>query len=643
MDQDVAVENIDGPRIDGTSSTNTTCSNTCDGSATVSASGSQPLEYFWPATEATSPSTSGLCAGTYMVRVTDSNNCTTVAHLSVNSPPAIEDSAVVTASTCGDCNGSVTLFVSGGDPGYTFDWSNGDTSQTADSLCSGVHGVVITDNSGCTDTSFHNVNGDKAPQISTPVTDVSCQDSCDGSATASATGGIPPHSFIWLDQAGNDTLNTGPSISGLCPGDYVVRVEDDTGCVSFENISITEPDPIQFNPAITQNTSCYGSCDGEGTISFNGGTLPFDIQWETGDTTAKATGLCAGTYRAVVTDDNGCLDTSTVTVDEPDSITVSLDTAINSSCPDVADGSIQITTQGGTPPYDHTWTGPNGFSSTSEDISGLLPGTYFVTITDTNGCSLQDSVSLTPEIVLNMDAGKDTTYCEGFGPITLNGSGANSYKWVDANGDTVGSGSSVIVEPPTGTNPFILVGQRGPCTATDTVEVIVNGKPDADAGPDKEIVENGKVEIGGDPTGPPGSDYTWTPDTAISDPKASNPKVSPAQTTTYIVQVVSPSGCIGKDTVTVENVPTVEPVEGFSPNGDGVNETWTINHIQKFPDAVVEVYNRWGERVFRSEGYDDPWDGTFEGEPLPVGTYYYVIDLNDPEVKNLTGPVTILR
>ncbi len=152
-----------------------------------------------------------------------------------------------------------------------------------------------------------------------------------------------------------------------------------------------------------------------------------------------------------------------------------------------------------------------------------------------------------------------------------------------------------------------------------------------------------EVFIGGNPTGPPGSDYTWTPDSSISDPKVSNPAVNPEETTPYTVTVVSPEGCVNRDTVIVEVLPTVDPVDGFSPNGDGVNETWTIRNIEKFPDAVVKIYNRWGELLFRSKGYDEPWDGRYDGEPLPVGTYYYVIDLNDAGTEDVTGPVTILR
>jgi len=91
-------------------------------------------------------------------------------------------------------------------------------------------------------------------------------------------------------------------------------------------------------------------------------------------------------------------------------------------------------------------------------------------------------------------------------------------------------------------------------------------------------------------------------------------------------------------------VPQIVVPDGFSPNGDGQNDYWNIGFVNDFPGVVVEVYNRWGELLFRSVGYKNPWDGTYQGKPVPVGTYYYIINLHDPRfTQAYTGPVTILR
>jgi gliding motility-associated-like protein len=90
--------------------------------------------------------------------------------------------------------------------------------------------------------------------------------------------------------------------------------------------------------------------------------------------------------------------------------------------------------------------------------------------------------------------------------------------------------------------------------------------------------------------------------------------------------------------------PTIVFPDGISPNGDGANDTWVIDGIDLFPNCNVEVYNRWGELLFQSPGYKENWDGTFKGKALPVGTYYYIIDLGDPLFPDAyTGPITIMR
>ena len=113
----------------------------------------------------------------------------------------------------------------------------------------------------------------------------------------------------------------------------------------------------------------------------------------------------------------------------------------------------------------------------------------------------------------------------------------------------------------------------------------------------------------------------------------------------YTVTVTNIVGCIGTDQVLITVTKKLEVVSGFTPNGDGSNDYWELDFIEKYPSAGVEVYNRWGDLVYKSkDGYPEPWDGTYEGEPLPVGTYYYVIDLKDGDFPDpISGPITIVR
>ena len=121
-----------------------------------------------------------------------------------------------------------------------------------------------------------------------------------------------------------------------------------------------------------------------------------------------------------------------------------------------------------------------------------------------------------------------------------------------------------------------------------------------------------------------------------------NPVVTPLETTTYYVTGIDSFGCWAIDSVIVTVVPGIEYPDGFTPNGDGINDVWVIDYITFFPGAKVSIYNRWGEELFNSTGYPVPWDGKYKGKDLPVGTYYYVIDLHN-NMGPYTGPITIAR
>ena len=152
------------------------------------------------------------------------------------------------------------------------------------------------------------------------------------------------------------------------------------------------------------------------------------------------------------------------------------------------------------------------------------------------------------------------------------------------------------------------------------------------------------MSIGGNPTSSDALTYTWTPNMAISDPNVANPTTSASITTIYTITVSGQNGCLNSDSVTVFVFPEIRIPNGFSPNGDGKNDVWEIDLIYQFPDCEVEVFNRWGERLFYSKGYAVPFNGQYQGKDLPVGTYYYVIKLNHPDFPNAyTSPLTIFR
>ncbi|WKZ65426.1 MAG: gliding motility-associated C-terminal domain-containing protein [Flavobacteriales bacterium] len=163
---------------------------------------------------------------------------------------------------------------------------------------------------------------------------------------------------------------------------------------------------------------------------------------------------------------------------------------------------------------------------------------------------------------------------------------------------------------------------------------------DFTAGPDEEIPQGGAVQL--DAQG--GTTYDWTPTTGLSGNGIPDPIANPQSSTTYAVTTVI-GGCTYTDSVSVNVIRLIEPPNTFSPNGDGRNDVWEVPGIQDYPGAVVMIYDRWGQRVFNSNGYREPWDGTRNGNPLSEGTYYYHIQLNPVEGRSdpYTGYISIIR
>ncbi|MFT2008991.1 gliding motility-associated C-terminal domain-containing protein [Pontibacter sp. 13R65] len=162
--------------------------------------------------------------------------------------------------------------------------------------------------------------------------------------------------------------------------------------------------------------------------------------------------------------------------------------------------------------------------------------------------------------------------------------------------------------------------------------------PSAFAGEDISIIagKTTKLQASG------GGSYSWYPQHGLSDSFVANPVAKPQQTTHYTVTVVTPEGCTFSDDVTVTVLPGLRIPNAITPNGDGVNEGWYIENIELYPNCQVQIFTRWGAKIFESKGYTRPWDGTFQGKALPVSAYYYIIELKDHNEK-FSGNISIIR
>jgi gliding motility-associated-like protein len=641
----INISSSGGPTAANGTVINASCNGICDGSITVAPTGGiAPYTYLWIPGGQTTSSVSGLCPGNYTVQIRDSAGCILTQSFTITAPSAIVPNQLITNTNCGVCAGSITLSPTGGTGPYTYSWApGGQTTATISSLCAGLYTVTITDAAGCTQAQTVPVsNLNSGMSLTANATSITCNSSCNGSATVTVTGGNSPYTYSWSNAMTNDT------ITGLCAGNYLVQATDATGCVSTAAVTVTQPTPLAGSYPFVQDELCANACNGFITAIPSGGTLPYTYSWNpTGQNTQTATNLCGGIYTVTITDANGCTLVQSDTINSPIVLVLSAPVITDASCNNSADGAIDITVTGGALPYTYSWTGPGSFTASTQDITNVFSGPYTVTITDANGCSVTDTITVNALTTVIADAGNDSTECNG-GSFTLDGSGstgATTYQWLQLpSNTTVGNAVTTTVTPPGGSTSYVLVASNGACSATDTVIITSTPGPVANAGPDQSIITGMMATLGGNPTGPPGSTYAWGPVTGLGDPTMANPVASPAGTTTYTVYVTDANGCVGSDTMDLVVVPAIKFPNGFTPNGDGVNDVWEIDNIYLFPDCQVEVYNRWGELLFNSIGYNPPWDGRFEGKDVPVGTYYYIIKLNDPLFPDVyTGPLTIMR
>ncbi len=658
--QDVLILEPQPLSIAGTT-TPITCNGACDGSISVVVTGGiQSYSYQWspaPPGDPTLPAITGLCAGDWTVTVTDANGCTLSQAFTLTDPPVLDAQIATTDNICfGDCQGTASATISGGVGPYAIIWRDASGAQIAQDvtdvsgLCAGDYTLEVTDSNGCLLIAPFAITQGNAIAANLLWTNETCFGPCDGTASITPSGGTGGFSIVWLDPSGNVIAQDVNDVSGLCAGTNSVIIIDALGCDTAYTFAILPYQDIADN-ATVNDVLCNSACDGSIITAATGGIGNLTYSWNpvpgNGQGNASATSLCPNNYALTITDGAGCSASFSYTITEPTALSITVDQVVPASCATASDGAISTTAGGGTPPYSFDWDGPNGFDAQTEDIAGIAPGSYTLTVTDDHGCFISINVDVGALASVVADAGLDQTECAGVG-ITLDGSGSTgavAYAWTDDQGNAVGNTPTVSLSGLSpGTYTFTLTVSDGPCFDSDEVSVTILAQPIANAGPDQVIFLSETAVLGGSPTGPQGSTIIWAPDSLLSSASAPNPIADPPTTTWFVVTVTSPDGCIDTDSVLVTVVPNVVIPTGFTPNGDGWNDAWIIDFIELFPDCEVEVYNRWGEQLFRSVGYRKPWDGRYNGGFVPVGTYYYVIKLNDERFPEpYTGPLTVIR
>jgi gliding motility-associated-like protein len=261
------------------------------------------------------------------------------------------------------------------------------------------------------------------------------------------------------------------------------------------------------------------------------------------------------------------------------------------------------------------------------------------------GCINETTQTITLQASPQLQFGGLPSVCENAGLISvaqaretsgLDGSGAYSGNGTDATGlfnpQTAGAGTDSVFYPYTAADG---------CMAVIGQTILVSPNPHADAGPARTVLEGGSIVLDGSGTGNDIS-YLWVPDSAMDNNQIATPQISPTNDIVYTLIVSSAAGC--SDSSQVEVTVLKKPIvpNAFSPNGDGINDTWVIRYLDTYPGADVSVFNRYGQLVYHSTGYYTPWDGRYDGKPLPVATYYWIINPKNGRAQ-MSGSVTIIR
>ena len=467
-----------------TTTTDASCNGGTDGGVDLTITGGTlPYTFTW-SNGSTTEDLTGVTAGTYDVTVTDGNGCSTTVSATVGQATSLTASTTTTDASCnGGTDGGVDVTVTGGTSPYTFVWSNGETTEDLTGVSSGTYTVTVTDDNGCSTTVSATI-GESSSLTATAISSgANCDGSGNGSVDVSVSGGTLPYTFAWSNG------ETTEDLTGLSVGTYTVTVTDANGCSTTASATVTAPGGLAATISSTDIT-CNGSGDGSIDVGVSGGTLPYTFAWSNGEITEDLTALQAGTYTATITDANGCATTVSAILVEPASLTATIGSISNASCDGSTLGDIDLLVNGGTLPYSYNWS--NG--QTTEDISAG-PGTYTVTVTDANGCTVLNGAVIPLGLIATVDAVSDVG-CDGSGigaiEVSITG-GIEPYTYNWSNG--------AATEDLTGINPgtyTLTVTDANDCSAVATATIFGSSAISASAATTNVVcggAQNGSIAL----------------------------------------------------------------------------------------------------------------------------------------------------
>jgi gliding motility-associated-like protein len=412
------------------------CGGACDGSASVTAQGGTPgYSYAWNSLPPQQLSNATfLCAGNYIVTVTDTKGCTVTANTNVpnTTTVVIATDSINDVKCFGAANGGIYLTSTGGQLPLTFSWSNNATTEDNVNLGPGSYTITVRDNIGCTAGNTYTIS--EPPVLTSNISfafNPRCNAGRDGIVNINVLGGVQPYSYLWSAPTSATTQN----LNNVGAGTHTVTVSDANLCTATATATLTQPTPFNISLSTT-GLSCYGATNGSASVTVSGETAPYTYFWSNFATTSSTNGLFGGPFSVVIDDANGCDTIIIGTINEPGQIDVSL-TTFEPLCADSGNGSINTTIVGGTPPFTYAWN--NGAPPVANPTVGS--GTFTVTVTDANNCTATETTGVNaPEpFTLNLIGINPGCIGDSSGVITANTNGGAaplSYTWSASSGSS---------------------------------------------------------------------------------------------------------------------------------------------------------------------------------------------------------------
>jgi len=453
-----------------------TCLGINNGSITLSATGGiQPYRYaINGGAFQSSPTFSGLTAGTFQFTVRDDEFCEYTETLAIGFITTITATINTIPIFCsGGATGTISVAGANGTPPYTYsiDGVNFQSSGTFNGLSSGTYTVTARDGFGCL--AVQDVTLAEPGEIEITVvlsTPASCFNTTDGSLDIDVTGGNDPYQFIWSNGAVTQNL---VNVTG---GTYTVTVTDNNGCQDSLTAVIDATPALFIDVESIQNISCNGDEDAYINVSVNGGTLGYTYTWSNGENTEDIINIGTGSYALTVVDANNCSLTDIYIITAPTALIASITSTSNAVCNDENTGTITVAALGGVAPYEYS---TNGFSfQSSSTFTDLAAGDYAVLVRDDNGCTASATTTIEEGGEIFLSYGEDIDLIKGrsvrLQPILVPANiVVDSVVWEPATGLSAIDTIAPIASPTETTVYTVTVYDSNGCAATAVVRVVV--------------------------------------------------------------------------------------------------------------------------------------------------------------------------